>query len=276
MPELPEVETVVRDVRPWLVGRRFVTLTVGPQLLRRPWQPQWTGAILGTRVVALRRRAKWILGELDTGAQLVIHLGMSGQLTTTDADRPLPDHTHFVFHLDDARQLRYRDVRRFGSVELFADAAAVQTFLAERVGPEPEALNASTFHAAIRASSRTIKAILLDQRIAAGVGNIYADEALHRAGVHPQRRGQTLTLAETERLREAIATVIAFAIEHRGSTIRDYLGGTGQRGGFQHEFRVYGRTGEPCTTCGTAIMMLRVAGRASHFCPRCQENPARP
>ncbi|MCZ2342167.1 MAG: bifunctional DNA-formamidopyrimidine glycosylase/DNA-(apurinic or apyrimidinic site) lyase [Bacteroidales bacterium] len=273
MPELPEVETVVRDVRPWLIGRRIVTLTVGTRSLRRPWQPQWTAAVVGTRVIALRRRAKWILVDLDTGARLVIHLGMSGQLTTADADVPLSDHTHFVCDLDDARQLRFRDVRRFGSVELFADEEAVAAFLAARVGPEPEELHASTFHEAIRASSRTIKAILLDQRIAAGVGNIYADEALHRAGVHPQRRGDTLTFTETERLRAAIAAVMAFAITHRGSSIRDYVGGAGQRGAFQNEFRVYGRTGEPCKACGTPIMMLRVAGRASHFCPRCQENP---
>lgn len=270
MPELPEVETVVRELRPWLVGRRLRTLQTSTRPLRRPWQPEWTAAVLGTTVTALRRRAKWIVADLDSGGRLVIHLGMTGQLTTTAAETPVAEHTHFLFGLDDGRQLRYRDVRRFGSLELFPQEEAVQAFLAARVGPEPDALDSTTFYATLHVSTRTLKALLLDQAVTAGVGNIYADEALHRAGLHPSRRGNSLSLIETGRLREAVAAVIACAIEHRGSTIRDYVGGSGERGGFQNEFRVYGRTGEPCRSCGTRIVMLRIAGRASHFCPACQ------
>ena len=271
MPELPEVETVVRDLRPLLVGRRVVAVRAGGRKLRRPWQSAWEPAVVGATVGAIRRRAKWIIVDLAAGPRLVVHLGMTGQFTVAEAESLVPDHTHLVFDLDGGRhQLRFRDVRRFGSVELFADEAAVQSFLATRVGPEPDALDRDTFRTAVRSSTRPIKAILLDQTIAAGVGNIYADEALHRAGLHPERRGTAVTAAETDRLRAEVAAVIRHAIENRGSTIRDYIGGSGLRGNFQNEFRVYGRTGEPCPACGTSIVNVRVAGRSSHHCPNCQ------
>ena len=271
MPELPEVETVVRDLRPLLVGRRLGVVAVGGKL-RRPWRSEW--AVAGATVTALRRRGKWIVVELAAAGRLVVHLGMTGQLTVVAADEPHPTHLHLRFPLDDGRELRFRDVRRFGSVELFPDDASVAAFLGDRLGPEPDELDPTAFAAAVRASKRPVKATLLDQAVAAGVGNIYADEALHRAGLHPERRGPTLTVAECDRLRVAVAGVIAFAIDHRGSTIRDYIGGSGLKGRFQDEHRVYGRGGEPCRTCGTAIQVVRVGGRSSHFCPACQ--PTKP
>ena len=271
MPELPEVETVVRDLRPVLVNRRIVAISVGPQLLRRPWQPEWEAKLLGDRVTAIRRRAKWIIVDLESARRLLVHLGMTGQLTVTSAGCPVLAHTHVIFDLDGrAEQLRFRDVRRFGSVELIGDETALQAFLAERVGPEPESLDPQGFALAICRSERPVKAILLDQHVAAGVGNIYADEALYHAGVHPQRRGRTLTGEEVERLRLAIATVIRQAIDNRGSTIRDYIGGSGLRGQFQNQFYVYGRTDQACRRCGSPISSVRVGGRASHFCPLCQ------
>ena len=271
MPELPEVETVVRDLRPVLVDRQILAITVGPRPLRRPWQPEWESQLLGDRVTAIRRRAKWIIVDLGSDRRLLVHLGMTGQLTVAAAESPVLTHTHVIFDLDgDGEQLRFRDVRRFGSVELIADEANLQAFLAERVGPEPESLDPEGFAQAVCGSERPLKAILLDQQVAAGVGNIYADEALHRAGLHPQRRGRTLMRSEADRLRNAIAEVIRHAIDNRGSTIRDYIGGSGLRGQFQHEFRVYGCTDQPCQHCGTPIAMVRVAGRASHFCPVCQ------
>jgi formamidopyrimidine-DNA glycosylase len=265
MPELPEVETVVRDLRPLLVGRRLGAAVVGGKL-RRPWSGDVSGAV----VQALRRRGKWIVAELEPEGRLVVHLGMTGQLTVVGGGEAVADHVHVRFPLDDGRELRFRDVRRFGSVELFPDEAAVTAFLGERLGPEPDELEAEAFAAAVRGSKRPVKATLLDQTVVAGVGNIYADEALHRAGLHPERRGPTLTPAECERLRLAVAEVIAFAIEHRGSSIRDYIGGSGLRGEFQHEHRAYGRGGQPCLTCETAIRVVRVGGRSSHFCPQCQ------
>lgn len=273
MPELPEVETVVRDLRPLLIGRQFVGLTLSEQTLRRPWQPEWTPKILGQRVKALHRRGKWIIVELNGPERLLVHLGMTGQFTVMAASEPRPDHLHLCFTLDQGQELRFRDTRRFGSVELFTDEARLKGFLDNRLGPEPFDLPLKHFQEALLNSQRTLKAILLDQTVVAGVGNIYADEALHRAGLHPERRANQLTLKEIAKLRDTVREVIERAVNRRGSSIRDYIGGSGLRGEFQDEFRVYGRTGEPCETCASVIEVVRVAGRSSHYCPKCQRKP---
>jgi formamidopyrimidine-DNA glycosylase len=276
MPELPEVETVVRDLRPLLAGRTIRAVRPSKQKLRRPWKAAWSGAVVGLRVESVRRRGKWILVDLisrdpeGSAPLLRVHLGMTGQFTVAAADAERPDHLHLAFALDDGRELRFRDPRRFGSAELFADREVVDREMNEELGPEPFGLDADYFRAAVRGSSRNLKAILLDQTVVAGVGNIYADESLFLARLHPGRKGKTLTPAESDRLREAIEVVLTKAIEGRGSTIRDYVGGSGLRGGFQNEFAVYGRTGEPCRACGTAVECVRLAGRASHYCPECQ------
>ncbi len=289
MPELPEVETVVRDLRPLIVGRRMTAVRVGGKNLRRPWNPEWTAVIVGKRIDAIRRRGKWIVVELvsrETKSsaraatarlrlaanqpRLILHLGMTGQLTVHRAVEPVKDHTHLIFALDEDRELRFRDVRRFGSADVFASEAEATAYLDERLGPEPTELDPAAFRIAVLATHRPLKAVLLDQAVIAGVGNIYADESLHRSGLHPEQRGNTLTALEIDRLREAIVAVILHAIEHRGSTIRDYIGGSGLKGEFQHEFCVYGRTGLACPTCETAIEVVRVAGRSSHYCGTCQ------
>ena len=273
MPELPEVETVVRDLRPLVVGRTILGVEVGDRKLRRPWDAAWAARLAGVRIEAIRRRGKWILIDLSGGARLVVHLGMTGQFTAVPTLALRPDHLHVVFALSGLVELRFRDVRRFGSVELVADEAAAAAGLDAKLGPEPFDIPPDGFYAAVTGTTRTLKALLLDQSLVAGVGNIYADEALHRAKLHPETRGTQLTKPQVTRLREAIAAVIAHAIEKRGSSIRDYIGGSGLKGGFQHEFRVYGRTGDPCTTCGAPIQRVRVAGRSSHFCPQCQRVP---
>ena len=270
MPELPEVETVVRDLRPLIVGRRIVSVRVGSKKLRKPWQPEWADCVVGTTPLAIRRRGKWILVDLDSAAILLVHLGMTGQFTAVPAGEPAPDHLHFTFAFGDGSELRYRDTRRFGSVQWIASDELVQEAFGERLGPEPFDIPATPFAEALRGSQRNLKALLLDQSLLAGIGNIYADESLFRSGLHPQTRGSSLKPKECDRLRLAIEEVIAKAIDGRGSTIRDYIGGSGLRGGYQDEFTVYGRTGEACVTCGSAIEMIRVAGRASHFCPKCQ------
>lgn len=279
MPELPEVETVVRDLRPLLAGRCIRDVRHSQLKLRRPWQPEWGKAIVGARVEAVRRRGKWIVVELvrtsssggETRPRLIIHLGMTGQFTVVPALEPLPDHLHLAFELDNQTELRFRDIRRFGSADFHADEAAVAAFFAGLgLGPEPFGVDPGYFRSAFRRTSRNLKAILLDQTILAGVGNIYADEACFRAHLHPGRLGRTLKPEECERLRRAVEEVLARAIEARGSSIRDYVGGSGLQGGFQNEFAVYGRTGEPCTACGAAVKCLRLAGRSSHFCSRCQ------
>lgn len=276
MPELPEVETVVRDLRPVLEGRTIRGARYSQKKLRRPWEAQWSAAVTGARVAGVRRRGKWLLIDLDGDRVLRAHLGMTGQLTVVPAPAPEPDHLHLAFPLDNGTELRYRDPRRFGSVEFFPDRAGAEAELSAELGPEPFDIDPAYFRAAVRGTARNLKAALLDQRLVAGVGNIYADEALFRAGLHPGRTGASLSEEECDRLRAAIESVITRAIESRGSTIRDYVGGSGLRGGFQNEFAVYGRTGEPCPACGAAVALARYAGRASHFCPACQPAPARP
>ena len=288
MPELPEVETVVRDLRPVLRGRSILAVRPSRQQLRRPWQAAWNPAVIGAQVEGLRRRGKWILIDLRghgrapgrtsqrpaLGLPVVrIHLGMTGQLTVVPTTEPLPDHVHVVFELDNDTELRFRDPRRFGCAEYFPDRAAVDAALDAELGPEPFAMDPEAFRAAVGRTTRCLKAVLLDQQVVAGVGNIYADEVLFRAGLHPQRPGSSLSAAECDRLRETLAAVLERAIASRGSTIRDYVGGSGLRGGFQNEFAVYGRTDQPCRVCGTPIVCLRLAGRSSHYCPTCQ--PAR-
>ena len=270
MPELPEVETVVRDLRPLVVGRTIRAVRNGSKKLRVPWKPAWNAKLAGTRIEAIRRRGKWIVVDLGV-SRLLVHLGMTGQFTAVEAALAEPDHTHVVFELEGQRELRFRDPRRFGCVVLHANEAAIEAeFEAIGLGPEPFAIDSGYFQKSVRKSARSLKAILLDQSVLAGVGNIYADEACSLAGLHPRRRGTSLRIAEADRLREAIEAVLAKAVEHRGSTIRDYVGGSGLRGGFQNEFRVYGRTGEPCLTCTAPIECVRLSGRASHYCPQCQ------
>ena len=271
MPELPEVETVVRDLRPLIVGRTITALRVGARKLRKPWSKAWDAEVVGATATGIRRRGKWILADLDTGAVLLVHLGMTGQFTAVTAAEPEPDHLHFAFALGDGSELRYRDTRRFGSVQWIASDELVQLAFGEKLGHEPFDIPALPFAAAMRGSGRNLKALLLDQSILAGVGNIYADESLFRAKLHPKTLGRALAKAQCDRLRMAVEAVIAKAIEGRGSTIRDYIGGSGLRGGYQREFAVYGRTGEACGKCKSKIEVLRVAGRASHVCPMCQK-----
>jgi formamidopyrimidine-DNA glycosylase len=272
VPELPEVETVVRDLRPHLTGAVIAAVQVSSKSLRRPWQPEWSARLVGRQIKSVERRGKWIVLNLDRDGHLVIHLGMTGQLRVHPASESVRDHTHLILTLDRGRHLRFRDVRRFGSAILFTDTATLGRFFEQSgLGPEPFGLKPAYFRKALSRTSRCLKAVLLDQRVVAGVGNIYADEALFQARLHPRRLGRDLKDAEADRLRRAITTVLNRAIEKRGSTIRDYVGGSGQKGGYQEEFRVYGRTAAPCSRCRTPIARIRLAGRSTHYCPRCQK-----
>ncbi len=201
----------------------------------------------------------------------MVHLGMTGRFTVVAATAEPEPHTHFVFLLDNAHELRFRDPRRFGSITYFPNRNEWESFLADRLGPEPWDLDADQFRSSLKRTRRSVKAVLLDQTVVAGVGNIYADEACFAAGIDPRRTGNTLRPAEAERLLHSIRDVLTRAIQSRGSSIRDYVGGSGERGGFQHEFQVYGRTGEPCGSCGRPIRSVRLAGRSTHYCPKCQK-----
>lgn len=272
MPELPEVETVVREIRPHVVGRRITAVTVSEHPLRRPWSATWSQQLRGRRIGEVRRRGKWIIMGLAGDAHLIVHLGMTGQLTVVPAAVPVAPHTHLMFPLSPGRsQLRFRDVRRFGSATLVYGMAALNDFFqTARLGPEPFDLARADWRTRLAGTRRCIKAVLLDQQVVAGVGNIYADESLFRAAVHPARRASELTEKEADRLRRAIAAVLNRAIDCRGSSIRDYVGGSGCRGDYQEEFRVYQQAGRPCPRCGADIERIRLAGRSTHFCPGCQ------
>jgi formamidopyrimidine-DNA glycosylase len=270
---LPEVETVVRDLRPLLIGHVISSLRLSKQSLRRAWSPKWKTALVGQRMINLQRHGKWIFMVLANSRTVVIHLGMTGQLRVVPAASPMESHTHVVFGLDgSATQLRFRDIRRFGSVSLLAPDDNMEKHVEELgLGPEPFHVEAAYWRQQLTKTRRTLKAILLDQRVVAGVGNIYADESCFAARLHPGRGGASLTSQEVRRLAKAVPAVLSRAIGKRGSTIRDYIGGSGLRGGFQDEFSVYGRTGLPCLRCGKEICRIRLSGRATHFCPRCQK-----
>jgi formamidopyrimidine-DNA glycosylase len=272
VPELPEVETVVRDLQPRLVGRRITAVEASQSPLRRPWLREWEVLLVGRRIEAVRRRGKWIVLYLKGGSHLVIHLGMTGQLTVQPNRQPSAAHTHLVFHLAGGReQLRFRDIRRFGSATLLTGRENLERFFEDALlGPEPFDVDAKYWRQCLESAGRSLKAVLLDQRVVAGVGNIYADESLFEARLHPSRLARELNADEAARLRRAIVRVLERAIERRGSSIRNYVGGSGLKGQYQEEFRVYGRFAAPCPRCRTPIARIRLAGRATHFCPRCQ------
>jgi formamidopyrimidine-DNA glycosylase len=275
VPELPEVETVVRDLRPLLVGRSLTSVRAGRRKLRRNWRRQWGRLLSGRGIDEVRRRGKWIVLRLEGDLQLVIHLGMTGQLTVVSADAPMLAHTHLVFGIAPGEdELRFRDIRRFGSASVFESGQSLEAFFrAGRLGPEPMGVEREYWQSCLDSTSRSLKAILLDQHVLAGVGNIYADESLFEARLHPARAGRELSPVEAERLRRAVGTVLRRAIDKRGSSIRNYVGGSGLRGGYQDEFRAYGRAGMPCRRCRTPLARIRLAGRATHFCPKCQAAP---
>jgi formamidopyrimidine-DNA glycosylase len=276
VPELPEVETIVRELRPRLVGRKLTLVRVSRRPLRQRWQPAWTARLKQRRVEALRRRGKWIVAELDGGFVLLIHLGMTGQLRVFPAAEAVAEHTHLIFDLDGDEQLRFRDVRRFGSARLFADAATLEAFFeSSGLGPEPFSVGADEWRERLAGTRRALKAVLLDQTVVAGVGNIYADEALYEAKLHPALSARRVNADQAERLRQAVIAVLNRAIDKRGSSIRDYVGGNGEKGGFQREFRVYGQYEQPCPRCGQPISRVRLAGRSTHFCAQCQKKKER-
>lgn len=271
MPELPEVETVARDLRPLLVGQRIDSLIVGERSLRKPWSADRTPLVVGRTVRELRRRGKWLPMILDDGTAVVFHLGMTGQMTVHAVGEALADHVHFRIRLGTGeRELRFRDIRRFGSIAWYATYSIWEESLDEPLGPEPWDLTTDGLLKSLEKTIRPIKAVLLDQSVVAGVGNIYADESLFLTGLHPTTTGRSVTRPQAEKLRAAIVDVLTRSIASRGSTIRNYVGGSGLAGGHQTSLAVYGRTGEECIVCGTAVECIRLAGRSTHFCPKCQ------
>jgi formamidopyrimidine-DNA glycosylase len=275
MPELPEVETVVRDLRPLVRGRQITALSASAKRLRSPWRGEWTDQVVGRRISNVRRRGKWIIVDFRGGDHLLAHLGMTGQFQVAKSSVPREPHTHLIFHLGERLELRFTDIRRFGSVRFIEETDDIDNLLGGKLGPEPWDVVSEKWHAAVRRSRRSLKAILLDQTMIAGVGNIYADESLFLARLPPGQRGDKTTREQAERLQQAIVRVLDQAIAARGSTIRNYVGGSGLRGGYQVKLLVYGRSGEPCSNCGALIKCRRLAGRSTHWCPQCQTQDRR-
>lgn len=269
MPELPEVETIARGLAGTAVDRRIREARLFHPAVARFAPPV---GLTGRRITAVDRRAKLLRLHLDDDRMLVVHLKMSGRLWAVTATAPSLPHTHWVADLDDDLELRFVDPRRFGFVGLL-DAAGWQAWdFARTLGPEPLA-TAPAALAARFIGRRAIKAVLLDQRAVAGVGNIYADESLFAAGVHPATPAHALTAAQRLRLACALQEVLQAAIAAGGSTISDYRDAHGRPGLFQERFAVYGRAGQPCPGCATPLTRIVVAGRGTVFCPRCQPGP---
>lgn len=273
MPELPEVETTRGDLEPQLVGRRIVGLELHwPRTLDRPPSRAEAEALLvDQRITGLRRRGKYLLIDLASGAILVIHLRMSGRLGVVAAESQEPVHLRAALLLDDGMALRFVDMRKFGRIYVLTGASELDDLLVN-VGPEPleDELTLAAFRERLAQRRTRLKALLLDQRFLAGLGNIYVDEALFRAGLHPLRSAAELTARETARLYEACRMALTVAINNGGTTFRSYRDGWGRRGRHRELLLVYDRQDQPCYVCGGEIEKLRVAGRGTHLCPVCQ------
>jgi formamidopyrimidine-DNA glycosylase len=279
MPELPEVETVVRGLRASLPGRSIAEVRFG----KTDFVDNAVAIaeqVPGRPISAVKRLGKFICIELEAHEAdgvaahkdcLIVHLGMTGQLTVHPSGESVSPHTHAFFALDDGRELRYTDIRRFGRMLLLPESHLGE-FLG-KLGREPLEISAEEFCAYLGSRRARVKALLLDQRVLRGIGNIYADESLFRARLHPARIAENLAKKQLLALHGAVQKVLADAIRFRGSSISDYIDSEGNRGGFQFRHRVYQRDGKPCFRCKTLIRRVLVAGRSSHYCPHCQPAP---
>ena len=270
MPELPEVETVRRRIAPLLEGRTLDSVEISDARLTRPLDPVEVARELeGERVAVVDRRGKYLIVRFESGRALLIHLRMTGSVLQGEHDADT--HRRAVVRLDDGSHVSYRDVRRFGTW-LLLEPDEVEAYVDARVGREPLATAYRSKHLAEKLAGRRapVKAAILDQRTVAGVGNIYADEALWRARIHPLTPAAELDAAQVGALYKGIRAALQAGIRRQGSTLRDYRLPDGGSGSAQHEFKVYGRDGEPCDRCGTPIDKIRVAGRGTWYCPSCQ------
>ncbi len=271
MPELPEVETVANGVHERVRGARIDSVTLGShkEPLKSP-AAHIESTMTGARIERVRRVGKTIVMDVKkadgAAAQMTVHLGMTGRLLVSKADVPAPPHTHATLHLNDGREVRFVDPRRFGRVGIVEEGSEY-----EGPGAEPLTINPADFAALFKGRKTPIKSALLNQSLLHGVGNIYADESLFRAGIRPKRHAGRLTRAELSRLHGALQTVLKHAIELGGSSVSDYVDADGVRGFFQLEHRVYSRTGEPCKLCGAPVQRIVLGGRSTHFCKYCQK-----
>ena len=270
MPELPEVETTRRGIEPHLCGQMIQRLIVRQPRLRWPVPGQLARRVKHARIGEIARRAKYLLLSIDNGT-LLIHLGMSGSLRIIKDNTPPGPHDHIDLVLENGSRLRFRDPRRFGAW-LWTRAAPDRHALLRHLGPEPlgDAFDGCYLFRRSRGRRLAVKAMLMDSRIVAGVGNIYANEALFRAGIHPGRRAGRISEQRYETLAQAVREVLTDAIQQGGTTLRNFVGGEGKPGYFRQQLQVYARSGQPCRTCATPIRAMRTGQRSTFYCPRCQ------
>lgn len=273
MPELPEVETVKQTLEVLIVGKTIEAVTVDlPRIIQEPPDPALFQELLrGRTVTGVGRRGKFLRIFLDPWV-LVSHLRMEGRYSVTSIDEPLAKHTHVRFRFTDGTELRYNDVRQFGTMHLYRRGEDLKRPPLNRLGPEPLSaeFTPQVFEERLRNRKAAIKAVLLNQGVVSGLGNIYVDEALFTAGIHPERSVQDLSVEEMKQLYTAIRSTLQKAVEAGGSSVRSYVNGNGEMGMFQQQIQVYGRKGEHCRRCGEIIRKTVVAGRGTHLCPHCQ------
>lgn len=267
MPELPEVQTVVDTLRPRVIGRTIARVSLARRDILTPTDVKFERLLTGRTIRDVSRRAKRILFLLDTDEKFYIHLGMTGQLSVEPKTAALARHTHLRIDLDakGAEELRFVDPRRFGGIWWLGDSDD------DELGPEPLQSRPSDLARRLSKTKRAIKSALLDQTVIAGLGNIYVDESLFAAGIHPLTPANRLTTNQVSRLSRAIKTTLRRALHHRGSTLRNYRDANGDSGNFQNLHRVYGREAKPCRNCRTPIERIVLGGRSTHFCPNCQQ-----
>lgn len=270
MPELPEVECVRRTLEPWVLNRRISRVRVEKPKLARPTPHAFRKGLGGRTIIATSRHGKLLILHLDDGGFWAIHLGMTGQVISAEK-RPQADHIHITVSFDDqGPKLYYRDVRQFGYMAFCPDRAGLDAGPLANFGPDALGLDLETFLSGLGSRTAPLKNLLLDQRILAGVGNIYADESLHRAGLSPLARPAGLSKEKLITLHEAIQGILAEALEKGGSSVRNFVDAEGRAGTFQEAHRVYKRTGCDCPRCGESIERIVLGGRSTHFCPECQ------
>ncbi len=276
MPELPEVETVRKTLQEFLPGLTIEHVRVSlPRIIKYPEVEEFVHVIKGRSFREICRRGKYLLVRLSGNYSLVIHLRMTGQLRYANPDDAMPKHTHVIFELSDGKELRYTDMRQFGTMYLAPDQDIEQVSGMHKLGWEPlEDFPLEGFRELLSRRSTKIKNLLLDQRLVAGIGNIYADESLFAAGVHPERAANTLKSEEVECLHAELIKILQKGVAMRGTSFSDYVDGLGKSGEFQHQLNVYGREGEPCKLCGAMIVRRKIAGRSAHICPWCQTEEA--
>ncbi len=274
MPELPEVETVRKTLNRIVQGKVIKDVTIRYEnIIQYPKEVEaFRMNIIGQRIEHLDRKGKFLIFYL-TDYSLISHLRMEGKYAIFESGEPYDKHTHVIFHFEDGTDLRYKDVRKFGTMHLYQKGEEFQLPPLNKLGPEPmdEEFTASYLYERCQKTTRVIKNVLLDQTIVAGLGNIYVDEALFRSGIYPTTPAQALSLTDCTKLREQIIATLTDAIKAGGTTIRSYLNSLGEIGLFQLQLYVYGQTGKPCKHCGTFIEKTKVGGRGTHYCPTCQK-----